>query len=267
MAAISSFESLFSVWRGHLAWVLAYYEERRQHIQFFFPKLFIFFFVLNVLCYWLAISTAFPDRAFGPDWLRYTYIQLPVGILGAVFDSFSFYITVYIIRRALLTRTRTSFLAHLSIDFFIAVLATMWVLIVFSVSTWAVDTFVLYDRLPAPRPAAATPTAKIKPAIPAPAPTANPTPAKGPSAIPSRPPKLDRADYLARRSGGYGKRFSDALRDPFAPQNLKNIYFGLLMGASAMLPSLLHVALSLFSILLVMTGIPPKRSRLPAESK
>ena len=67
----------------------------------------------------------------------------------------------------------------------------------------------------------------------------------------------ERAAYLVRRSDGYQRRFIDALREPFAPDNLRNIYFGLLMGASAMLPSLLHIGLSLYSVLLALMGWPP----------
>jgi hypothetical protein len=251
MAAIAITDRLFDIWRQKLTAVLRFYETRRRHIDFFFPKLVIFFFVLNVVCYWLAISTAFPERAFGPDWLRYTYIQFPVGLLGAIFDSFSFYVTVYIVRRAIATRTKASFMAHLSIDFVIAVLATMWVLIVFSISTWAVDTFILYDRLQAPPVVAQKSAPQPSPLVTPAKQVTDPVQKKAAVSVKKATGRVDRAGYLARRSDGYQQRFIDALREPFAPENLRNIYFGLLMGASAMLPSLLHIALSFYAILLL----------------
>ena len=53
------------------------------------------------MCYWLAMITAFPDLAFGPSFKFYFKVQFPVGILGALFDSLSFFITLKIIRKAL----------------------------------------------------------------------------------------------------------------------------------------------------------------------
>lgn len=48
-------------------------------------------------------------------------------------------------------------------------------------------------------------------------------------------------ETLAQREVLYKGRFWAALLDPFNPDNLRNIYFGIVMGASAMLPTLIHV--------------------------
>ena len=247
----ASVDIFFNIWKSKLRAVLGYYEQYRTRIGIFFPKLFLFFFILNVASYWFAIGTAFPDRAFGDDWARYFLIQFPVGFLGAVFDGFSFIVTVFIIRRALQTLTKISYLAHLSIDLVIALLATLWVLVVFSVSTWLIDTMVfdLDKRHPPPQVQQAPLKQKPSQAMTPQAPTKQ-------SLATS---KVIKGDYLRKRSSGYRRRFIDALNEPFAPENIKNIYFGVLMGASAMLPSLTHLFLSVLSLFIFFN-----RRRLPA---
>ena len=47
--------------------------------------------------------------------------------------------TIFIVRRALLTVSTKIYIAHLSIDLVIAVLATFWVILVFIISGWAVS--------------------------------------------------------------------------------------------------------------------------------
>ena len=62
---------------------------------------------------------------------HYIKLQIPVGLLGALFDSLSFFVTIWIIRRALASTKSIEYMFHLSLDFIIAILATLWVLFVF----------------------------------------------------------------------------------------------------------------------------------------
>jgi len=83
--------------------------------------------------------TAFPELTRGNAGVYYFKMQFPVGILGAFFDSFSFFITIHIIRSALKSQTALVYFTHLSLDLVIAVLATFWVLFVFSSSGWLIS--------------------------------------------------------------------------------------------------------------------------------
>ena len=56
---------------------------------------------------------------------------------------------------------------------------------------------------------------------------------------------------LSQRTEGYTGMVQDAIRHPF--QNLQNIYFGLLMGLSAIIPTTIH--LSMFFKSLYITTI------------
>ena len=130
---------IISYWRKDLQRVLFFYESKRSHGDSFFLYLFIFFVFLNIACYWFAMVTAFPSLVFGKTFGYYFKVQFPVGILGALFDSLSFFVTIFIVRRALLTVSTKIYIAHLSIDLVIAVLATFWVILVFIVSGWTVS--------------------------------------------------------------------------------------------------------------------------------
>ena len=101
----------------------------------FFPRLFGFFVVVNWTCYAWALATAFPEQLNA----HYFRLSFPVAILGAVFDSLSFFVTIVIIRRALKARSVWTYVGHLCIDLVIAALATLWVLFVFSVSGWLIS--------------------------------------------------------------------------------------------------------------------------------
>jgi hypothetical protein len=52
---------------------------------------------------------------------------------------------------------------------------------------------------------------------------------------------LSLPETLAQREALYKGRFWSALMNPLNPDNLRNIYFGIVMGASAMLPTLIHL--------------------------
>ncbi len=201
--------ALMEVWRNDLARLLQFYEGRRSRTDAFFPKLFLFFFVLNATCYCWAMATAFPGRAFGFDdslqWMRDFLLLFPVGFLGAVFDSLSFFITVVIVKRALSALSTLGYLSHLSIDLLIAVCATCWVVFVFWASGLLLDVFI---------PSATTAAS---------------------------------GDILALQNQQYQEILVLAVLDPTDAESIRNIYFGAIMGVSAMLPTFAHVLLCLKS--------------------
>ena len=191
---------VIALWKQSLAQLLDLYDRRRGELTLFIPKLFAFFVVVNIGCYWLALVTAHPEELFGNETLEYVLMQFPVGILGAIFDTASFFITVLIARRALKTTSTASFIAHLSVDVVIAIIATWWVLFVFSVSGWVVS---LVQHSP---------------------------------------------ETLAHKASVYENRILEAVQNPTDSRNLRNIYFGVVMGISAMLPTVTHGLLSLRAI-------------------
>lgn len=196
-------------WRKDLDRVLLFYESKRSHGDSFFLYLFSFFVFLNITCYWFAMVTAFPSLVFGKTFSYYFKVQFPVGILGALFDSLSFFVTIFIVRRALLTINTKIYIAHLSIDLVIAVLATFWVILVFIVSGWAVS---FIDTL-------------------------------GQSAELIQ--TYDHETNINKRTDKYVNTVNEALKNP--SKNIQNIYFGLIMGISAMLPTMFHFMMFLKS--------------------
>jgi len=148
---------LFSIWRGYLISVLASFYRLKNNTRLF--------------------------------------LQFPVGFLGGLFDSASLIITLYIVKRALHSPSNFTYLLHLSVDIFIAVCATLWVLFVFSFSGWLIG-FI-----------------------------------------------TQQPESLIDRSLIYEERFVSALQNPSGKNELKNIYFGLVMGCSAMIPTMVHLSL------------------------
>ncbi len=71
---------VMAIWKRSLARLLDFYEANRGSLISFFPKLFLFFILLNISCYWLALLTAYPDEAFGNERIQYFLLQFPVGI-------------------------------------------------------------------------------------------------------------------------------------------------------------------------------------------
>ena len=188
---------IITIWKDSLHRLLEFYENHKGNHSSFFPKLFLFFLILNLTCYWFGIFTVFSDYMKGSGRIYYFKIQFPVGFLGALFDSLSFFVTLYIIRRALQTKRTAEYLAHLSIDAVIAVLATFWVLFVFSFSGWLVKLF------------------------------------------------EDAPIALSSRNEVYEKMLVDAIANPH--DNWRNIYFGIIMGISASLPTCIHIFMFLKS--------------------
>jgi hypothetical protein len=137
---------------------------------------------------------------------EYILMGFPVAVMGALFDALSFYVTVEIVRRALVTKSNIGFVSYLSVDILIAVIATFWVLFAFVASGWLVSLV------------------------------------------------LDRPETMSSRTDLYESRFWNAVLHPFEPDNLRNLYFGMMMGASALLPTLYHFGLAVFSALRWVLG-------------
>ena len=201
-------------WRFSLRHLFEIYQRRRPPLYVFYPALFLFFVLVNDLSYWLAMITAFPDLVVGEFGAYYFKVQFPVATLGALFDSLSFFVTLLIVRKALTSTSASSFIGHLAIDLVIALLATVWVLFVFSFSSWLVRHVDVAADI----------------------------------------------QELAARQSVYQDRVIAALQEP--TRNLRNIYFGLVMGTSAMIPSLVHLAMAVRSVFAAIWG--RKSSTTPA---
>ncbi len=207
-------KQIISFWRKDLGRVLLFYESKRSQGDRFFLYLFLFFISVNITCYWLAMVSAFPSLVFGKTFSYYFKIQFPVGILGALFDSLSFFVTIFIIRKALLTINTKIYIAHLSIDLVIAILATFWVIFVFIISGW----FVSYiDTLGQSEQLIQT---------------------------------YDHETNINKRADKYVNTLNDALENP--SKNIQNIYFGVIMGISAMLPTMIHFIMFLKSSIYII---------------
>jgi hypothetical protein len=209
-------ENIIGYWKKDLEKILKLYNRRPAPI-YFIPILFFFFIIVNISCYWLAMYTAFPELIFGPPRHYYFKVQFPVGILGACFDTASFFITIWIVKRAIKIQKISQFYSHLSIDLVIAILATFWVLFVFTFSSWAIryiePTVFVYD--------------------------------------------------ISQRQEIYEQRVISAIAEP--GKNIRNIYFGLLMGISAMLPTLTHIFYAIKSSSRVIIGSNLKNNLINSE--
>ena len=192
---------VISIWRDSLHTILDLYERKRGRLLLFLPCLFLFFILLNITCYWWAIYTAFPFYMETHEASHYVKLQVPVGFFGALFDSLSFFVTIWIIKRALAAQKTSAYVIHLSLDLFIAILATLWVLLVFTFSGWLIS---LWENAP---------------------------------------------EQLADRGVKYTSRAVQAIKDPAGRENIKNIYFGLIMGVSAALPTCFHFFLFFSSLI------------------
>ena len=207
---------IISYWRRDLDRALLFYESKRFQGDSFLLYLFIFFVFLNITCYWFAMVTAFPSLVFGKTFIYYFKVQFPVGFLGALFDSLSFFVTIFIVRRALLTVSTKIYIAHLSIDLVIAVLATFWVILVFIISGWTVS---FIETLGQSKELIQT---------------------------------YDHETNINKRTDKYVRTVNDALKNP--SKNIQNIYFGLIMGISAILPTMIHFMMFLKSSFYIISG-------------
>ncbi|MBC8282466.1 MAG: hypothetical protein H8E32_01525 [Nitrospinae bacterium] len=208
----------FDIWKNDLSWVLKKFQDWRFNTRFYFLKVFIFFIFINDVAYWFAIATAFPEIIFGEDFLHYSKVQVPVAILGALFDSFSLYITIWVVQRALLSRSNFSYVSHLSIDLLIAIAATFWVLFVFSVSAWIIS------FIPTEPKVQIHTEMQVKPQM--------------------------KKQSLVDRGEIYEGRVVAAIKNPTGDHEMRNIYFGLVMGFSAIIPTAMHMLCAIFSLCL-----------------
>ena len=196
----------FDMWREDLGQILKKFQAWRLNTKFYFLKVFIFFVFINDIAYWFAIATAYPEIFSGNELEHYIKVQIPVSLLGALFDSLSLYITLFVVRRALLSRSNISYISHLSIDVLIAIAATFWVLFVFSISGWIV------------------------------------------SFIPNVSKEVIKSESLVERKEVYADRAVAAINNPTGEEEMKNIYFGIVMGFSAIIPTSVHLFCSIFSL-------------------
>ena len=158
------------------------------------------FVILNLACYWWALLTTYPQHLISYKGEEYVLMGFPVSVMGALFDSLSLFVTMIIVKRALCSASNLHYVAFLSVDLLIAVLATFWVLFAFVASGWFVS-FI-----------------------------------------------LERPETFTDRTELYEGRLWSVLLNPFAPDNIRNVYFGIIMGASALLPTLCHLYMAGLSV-------------------
>ena len=202
----------FDLWREDLGQILRKFQTWRLNTKSYFLKVFIFFVFINDISYWFAIATAYPEIFSGDELDHYIKVQVPVAFLGALFDSLSLYVTLIVVRRALLSRSNISYISHLSIDVLIAIAATFWVLFVFSISGWIVS-FI--------------PTEII---------------------VETKKQVVAKPESLEARNKVYKERVVAAVKNPTGIEEMKNIYFGIVMGLSAIIPTCVHIFCALFSL-------------------
>jgi hypothetical protein len=197
----SKVNQFFPIWRASLQHSLVWFQSLRGRTAWFPLKTFLFFCAVNLAFFWWALLTAYPRLLFGPKAEEYVLIGFPVSFLGAIFDCVSLAATLYIVGRALRAESDHRFLAYLSVDLVIAVLAGLWVLFAFMVSGWLVSLV------------------------------------------------LSVHETLTDRSHLYQGRIESLMTEPLSRDNLRNLYFGVIMGASALFPTLFHLFLVSRSLL------------------
>jgi hypothetical protein len=202
----------FYLWKKDLSKILNKFQTWRYDTKFYFLKVFIFFVFINDMAYWFAVATAYPEILAGKEYEHYIKVQFPVAFLGALFDSLSLYITILVIRQALLSRSDISYISHLSIDLVIAIAATFWVLFVFSISGWIVS------LMPVIEENIVIKEVKAKP------------------------------ESLKARNKVYEQRVTKAIANPTGKEEMRNIYFGIVMGISAMIPTCIHIFYAIFAL-------------------
>lgn len=190
---------MISHWKNNLDRLYCLFNKKRNNTSYFVSKLYLVFFFLNFVCFWLALSTAFPQYLSGDKATEYMLMSFPVGIMGATFDTISMFITLWLIKCALRTFSTFNFLAYIIIDFIIAFFATFWILFAFIASGWIVNLI------------------------------------------------IDNPETFNQRSALYEGRIEQIFEHPLYISSLKNIYFGLLMGASAFIPTLIHIYMAGYS--------------------
>ena len=99
--------TVFDYWRDSLLQFLTWFEDLRNATRNFYLKAFAVFVLLNLACYWWALLTAYPGHVFGAKGEEYILMGFPVALFGAVFDSLSLFVTLFIIKQALSSRSNS----------------------------------------------------------------------------------------------------------------------------------------------------------------
>jgi hypothetical protein len=268
-------KGIFHHWRLTLDHALRLYRVGRDRfgIKGLLGVLFLFFLSVNISCYWLGIHTAFPELLENGEYDYYFKIQFPVSILGAAFDSFSFFATVYIIICALNSKTRKAFLGFLSLDLVIATIATLWVLFVFNISGWAVsylddqivtntsqEAQIEIEKTKAKVTETSGPTSQTKidaqPKDTSSEQISDQSQEQTPEQMADKnnEPKLNikakSQRTFSERVKDYENLVDEIIENP--EHNFRSIYFGLLMGLSTLIPTLLHLLMAFNSIFRVI---------------
>lgn len=204
--------AFFSIWRRSLRHFFVWFQGLRTRTRYFLVKAFLVFCAINFAFFWCALVTTYPGLLRGPKASEYAVMSFPIAVLGAAFDCLSLVATLFIVRKALQSAGNKAFLAYLSVDLALAVLAGLWVLFAFIVSGWLVSHV------------------------------------------------LSVPETVAERSDLYQWRLESLMDQPLRPDNLRNLYFGVMMGASALLPTLFHLFLVCRSILRSLRKQPLSRS-------
>lgn len=93
---MGSSQTVFLHWRISLLQILTWFENFRNSTRNPYLKAFAVFVVLNLSCYWWALLTTYPERAFGDKAEEYLLMGFPVALFGAVFDNLSLFCnTIY----------------------------------------------------------------------------------------------------------------------------------------------------------------------------
>jgi len=246
-------------WQTELQGLLVWYLRYRSSHPAFFLQLLVFFFIVNAICYWAATIIAFPE-VLETQPGRIAMIQQPVALLGGLFDSLSFFITVELIRRASVAPSSARFFAVLSVDLLIAAVATAWVLLVVMLSSWLIgppelaefeaqqQAIGLNELVSEPQQnttmrgdALTTERATI----------VSEAPDTGQYAADPEPVPAERLADVNVNSEYSTDFYRDlvirALSNPL--DNLRYFLFGIIMGLSTLLPSLFHLFMGIRSLL------------------
>jgi len=125
---------IFIIWKAALERVLEKFTSLRS-TPFFGLKIILFFIFLNMCSFWVAMSTTIPQQiSYFPKF--YFFLSLPLSLFGMIFDIISLGITIFLIKKAISTNGKITFLFHIIADIIIAVFTTFWVVYTFSISAW-----------------------------------------------------------------------------------------------------------------------------------
>jgi hypothetical protein len=127
-------QAVIAEWRQSLTALLAKFEAFRSRTPYFWGKGFALFAAVSFACYWLALLTIYRKLLQGDEALEHILMSLPVSLIGAVFDTFSLFVTLHAVRRALATPSTLAFLLYLSVGLILPIMAAIWILFAFVVA-------------------------------------------------------------------------------------------------------------------------------------